>query len=216
MTDDQKPSGMAEKVVGDISKDFKVVGNSHVHGWYAWGIIGVMFGMALMVAYVSNGTGRFTPSSADELVCREAPKKVETFITGVGGGKTKEEALKNCDADLHAQFEDAHAKVVRLREECIPGSACNFKGDDGIILDCEITTSKYNEKDAWFAKSSQQEIAASCNQKNQNDAAVVTDPNMPGTTVAPDENPDGTIDVDPTQPPIIDHPPGSQTPPVVR
>lgn len=44
----------AEKVVGELNKDFKIVGSHRVHSWYAWAIIGIVLGMALGIVYVAN------------------------------------------------------------------------------------------------------------------------------------------------------------------
>jgi hypothetical protein len=55
---------IAEKVVGDISKDFTVVGKHRIHGWYAWAIVGIVFGMALGIVYVANQNGEFSDSEA--------------------------------------------------------------------------------------------------------------------------------------------------------
>src|SRR5262245_58336510 len=56
----------AEKVIGELKKDFKVVGSHHIHGWYAWAAGGLMIGVLIAVAYVSNNAFKFSPSRADE------------------------------------------------------------------------------------------------------------------------------------------------------
>jgi hypothetical protein len=55
--DNQKPSEAAERVVSDLQKDFKIVGTHRVHSWYAWAIVGIVFGMALGIVYVANRSG---------------------------------------------------------------------------------------------------------------------------------------------------------------
>jgi hypothetical protein len=79
MDEQQNQSGIAEKVVSSLSKDFKIVGTQRVHPWFAWAIVGVVFGMALGVVYVSNQSGQFgqsqaasfdrRPQSTDALAC---------------------------------------------------------------------------------------------------------------------------------------------------
>ena len=54
----------AEKVVSDLQRDFKIVGTHRVHSWYAWAIVGIVFGMALGIMYVANRSAGFTSSSA--------------------------------------------------------------------------------------------------------------------------------------------------------
>jgi len=61
----------ADKVVKDITSNFVVRGNHHVHGWYAYAIIGVVFGMSLMVVYVANRNGQFDASQAAKTVRNE-------------------------------------------------------------------------------------------------------------------------------------------------
>lgn len=60
-------SNLAESAVSDIHKDFVVVGKHRVHSWYAWAIVGIVFGMALGIVYVasrSNQNVQFTQSQA--------------------------------------------------------------------------------------------------------------------------------------------------------
>ncbi len=62
-----KQQNEADKVVSDLQKDFKLVGTSRVHSWYAWAIVGIVFGMAIGIVYVANRSGKFDNSHADEL-----------------------------------------------------------------------------------------------------------------------------------------------------
>ncbi len=55
---------LPDKVVSDIQKDFKIVGSGRVHSWYAWAIVGIVFGMALGVVYIANRSGEFMSSEA--------------------------------------------------------------------------------------------------------------------------------------------------------
>ncbi len=57
--ENQTPGSLGDKAVADIKKDFKLVGSSHVHSWYAWAIVGIVFGLAVGVIYVSNSSGQF-------------------------------------------------------------------------------------------------------------------------------------------------------------
>lgn len=54
-------STLAEKVVGSISKDFTVVGSRRVHSWYAWAMVGIVFGIALGIIYVANRSTELAP-----------------------------------------------------------------------------------------------------------------------------------------------------------
>lgn len=56
---------LGDKVIADLSKEFVAVGKHHVHNWYAYAIIGIVFGMAIGIIYVSNQSLKFDPSSAD-------------------------------------------------------------------------------------------------------------------------------------------------------
>jgi hypothetical protein len=60
-------SNIADKVVSDIKKDFVAVGAHRVHGWYAWAIVGIVFGMALGIVYVANRSAQFDASQASML-----------------------------------------------------------------------------------------------------------------------------------------------------
>lgn len=63
--DMQQPANEAvNKVVGDLQKDFKIVGTHRVHAWYAWAIVGIVFGMALGIIYVANRSVKVQESDA--------------------------------------------------------------------------------------------------------------------------------------------------------
>lgn len=66
----------AAKVIGSINKDFKIVGSHRVHSWYAWAIVGIVFGMALGIVYVANRSGQATSIEA-------AQKKSNLAVIGV-------------------------------------------------------------------------------------------------------------------------------------
>lgn len=64
----QQPTNEAvDKVVGDIQKDFKIVGTHRVHSWYAWAIVGIVFGMALGIIYVANRSVKVQESDAAKM-----------------------------------------------------------------------------------------------------------------------------------------------------
>jgi hypothetical protein len=63
----------SDKVVGDLVKDFKLVGKHHVHGWYAWAILGLVSGMALMLVTVANQHAQFVRSSAQMIIPVQDP-----------------------------------------------------------------------------------------------------------------------------------------------
>jgi hypothetical protein len=52
------------KVLNDLQKDFKVVGKTRIHGWYAWAIVGIVAGMLIAMVYVANRSGQFSSSNA--------------------------------------------------------------------------------------------------------------------------------------------------------
>ncbi len=58
-------SNQAEDAVANLKKDFKIVGKQRVHSWYAWAIVGIVFGMALGIVYVANRSAQFSASRAD-------------------------------------------------------------------------------------------------------------------------------------------------------
>ncbi len=55
-----------DAVVTGLKNDFKIVGSHRVHSWYAWAIIGIVFGLALGVVYVANRSGNFQQSDASQ------------------------------------------------------------------------------------------------------------------------------------------------------
>lgn len=68
MDTQQQPTNEAvDKVVGDIQKDFKIVGTHRVHSWYAWAIVGIVFGMALGIIYVANRSVKVQESDAAKM-----------------------------------------------------------------------------------------------------------------------------------------------------
>jgi hypothetical protein len=74
-----------DSLLSSLSKDFAVVGRHRVHGWYAWAIVGVVFGMALAIVYVANRSGRFIESSADEgKIVYACPSKNESTLDPIG------------------------------------------------------------------------------------------------------------------------------------
>ena len=54
----------ADEVVAGLQKDFKIVGSHRVHSWYAWAIVGVVFGMALGIMYISSRSAQLMASQA--------------------------------------------------------------------------------------------------------------------------------------------------------
>lgn len=87
MSDEQKPSEIAGKIVGNIQKNFKIVGSHRVHSWYAWAMIGIVFGMALGVVYVANRSGKVNESSANgstNAVTYACPSTTEVSLPGIG------------------------------------------------------------------------------------------------------------------------------------
>ena len=45
----EQENNSAEKVFSDLQKDFKLVGTRRVQSWYAWALVGIVFGMALAI-----------------------------------------------------------------------------------------------------------------------------------------------------------------------
>ncbi len=72
----------ADRVLTDLQKDFKIVGSSRVHAWYAWAVVGIVFGMALGIIYVANRSGDFSSSSA-----ATAPLPVTEMSFGSNGNE---------------------------------------------------------------------------------------------------------------------------------
>lgn len=65
MDEQKNPDQLANAVVGDIHKEFVVVGKQRVHSWYAWAIVGIVLGMFLGILYVANRSLQFDPTRAD-------------------------------------------------------------------------------------------------------------------------------------------------------
>jgi hypothetical protein len=89
--DQNKVGGLADAVVGDIKKEFMIVGKHRVHSWYAWAIVGIVFGMALGIVYVANRTSRFESSSASQYAPGTAmvdlPAPIGSFEMGSDGNE---------------------------------------------------------------------------------------------------------------------------------
>lgn len=71
---------LGEKVVSDLQKDFKLVGKSRIHGWYAWAIVGIVFGMALGIVYVANRSGQLSEIQAAS--SNGIPDRITLSVTG--------------------------------------------------------------------------------------------------------------------------------------
>lgn len=54
----------ADKVVASLQKDFTVVGAGRVKPWYAWAVLGIVFGVALGSIYVADRKAQFASSQA--------------------------------------------------------------------------------------------------------------------------------------------------------
>lgn len=83
--------GLENSVVGSIGKDFTIVGKHRVHSWYAWAIVGIVFGMALGIVYVANRSNRFESSSASQYAPSTAmvdlPAPIGSFELGSDGNE---------------------------------------------------------------------------------------------------------------------------------
>lgn len=55
---------LGDKVMKDIKSDFVVQGTHRVHNWYAFAIIGIVFGLAVGIIYVANRNAKFDASKA--------------------------------------------------------------------------------------------------------------------------------------------------------
>lgn len=64
MEQNNNNNNLGDKVVADLQKDFVAVGKHHVHGWYAWAIVGIVLGMAVGILYVANQNAQFNASNA--------------------------------------------------------------------------------------------------------------------------------------------------------
>jgi hypothetical protein len=130
-------------VVGGLKTDFKIVGSHRVHSWYAWAIIGIVFGMALGVIYVANRTGRFQQSDASQggrkgvvLAC---PSNVTyTSVGGIGKGsefidsgeKKEIEDATSADGksiDLGKVSDEARVRMMSAINKAIADCRLDFK-----------------------------------------------------------------------------------------
>ena len=117
--DDYKLGETAEKVVSDLQKDFKIVGSHRVHSWYAWAIVGIVFGMALGVVYVANRSGQFNAGQAETnllggLPWKDVPFDHEVVCSSVWPGSHSAE-----ESGL-GYFPSGHAPSVSA--QCPPSS----------------------------------------------------------------------------------------------
>jgi hypothetical protein len=80
----------ADQVVAGLQKDFKIVGSHRVHSWYAWAIVGIVFGMALGIMYVSSRSAQlmasqaafFPPAPALNIAVNNEPTSIEFASNG--------------------------------------------------------------------------------------------------------------------------------------
>ncbi len=76
---------LGEKTVADIKKDFTIVGRHRVHSWYAWAIVGIVFGMALGIIYVANQSAQFSASQAESI--DKSPVERREPLNPLSGGQ---------------------------------------------------------------------------------------------------------------------------------
>jgi hypothetical protein len=76
----------ADEVISGLQKNFKVVGSSRIHSWYAWAATGVALGVLVAVAYVANRSGQFDQSNASggTFACPLLKSPFDFSGTGVG------------------------------------------------------------------------------------------------------------------------------------
>lgn len=70
MDEQQKNWQKADEAVSGLAKDFTIVGRHRVHSWYAWAIVGIVFGMALGIIYVANRSAQFDSSQAATMLSK--------------------------------------------------------------------------------------------------------------------------------------------------
>jgi len=80
--------GPAEKVVGDLQKNFKIVGTHRVHSWYAWAMVGIVFGMALGVIYVANRSSEQLSMTFSSAAVCSGPVNPDSYV-GQGEGSVQ-------------------------------------------------------------------------------------------------------------------------------
>ncbi len=56
----------AEKVIAQLSENFKVVSAHRVHAWYSWAAAGLVLGILVGIAYVANRSGQVDAGRASE------------------------------------------------------------------------------------------------------------------------------------------------------
>lgn len=96
---------LGDQVVKDISKDFKVMGSHRVHNWYAFAIIGIVFGMAVAIIYVSNRNVKFSDSKAATDLAMSEPVP-PTYIDGTQELTAFDEILQNYKDEHGGQVPD--------------------------------------------------------------------------------------------------------------
>jgi hypothetical protein len=108
MLNEQKSGDLVDKLVGDIKKDFTVVGKTRVHAWYAWAIVGIVAGMFLGIVYVANRSGQFTASHA-EISIKNAPMSA--------GGTVSTVVFPESVQNLVTSFENKYGTIRRATIE---------------------------------------------------------------------------------------------------
>lgn len=138
-------NNLPDKVVSDLQKDFRVVGASRVHGWYAYAMIGIAFGLALGAIYVTNRSGQFLASQA-QVVASDAPsldstnpKSAAEFSgaknpSDLVGAPTKDDATAAFNL-LLARYQERHASPDSII--VMPGKIVTLAGANnaGVQLD---------------------------------------------------------------------------------
>lgn len=85
MENQSNPQGSdqaVDKAVGDIAKDFKIVGSHRVHSWYTWAAVGIIVGVVVGVVYVANRSGQIEEGDAAVTQCSfAAPVITPSVVT---------------------------------------------------------------------------------------------------------------------------------------
>lgn len=147
---------LADSVVKDIHKDFLIVGKHRVHSWYAWAMVGIVFGMALGIVYVANRSAQFNAGQA----AAGDVGKVKVYFNSIPAAGTLHDALYTGTGFVIADRRDR--ALAASNPTKIPGNPSISYSGEYIDQNSNYFDINRNNlgalyissdgKDAWFSK----------------------------------------------------------------
>lgn len=158
MQDQNKnPEQVVDKAVGEIAKDFKVVGSHRVHSWYTWAAVGIIVGVVVGAIYVANNAGTFEMSDAktgpgvkvSTNQCLQVQRKTSQTISKEKETYLLKEEKIAYDLSLKNEYPDQESRKLAAI-----GAAKIEKASQGALTECNAALTAKEDADQNFCDTS--------------------------------------------------------------